>query len=52
MTGFDHFIAAFGCRGLGLRPTLKYPALHKIKPLSRKVDLDLLYFFFGFALYM
>lgn len=51
MTGCDHFIATFGCRGLGLRPTLKYPASHKIKPLPRKVDLDLL-FFFRFALYM
>ena len=52
MTGCDHFIfAAFCCRGLGLRPTLKYPALHKIKTLSCKVDLDLLYFF-CFGLYM
>ena len=45
MTGCDHFIAAFCCRGLGLRLTLKHPAPHKIKTLAPKADLDLLYFF-------
>ena len=45
MTGCDHFLAAFGFRSLGLRPTLKHPASHKIKPLAPKADLDLLYFF-------